>query len=156
MVLYYDPVATKFLDGVQINCETMPVGPNNKFGVGFVAKETPLLTEKQAQRNVDTYKSRSWKVVNYNSRNKVTGVNPGSHILCVSFVSVGLVRERCGMGTCRLLVVSMRHLWSIFMFVSHVELHFPCVISHVPLSSSICLSVCHLPCSCLVCIFIFP
>lgn len=59
---------------MQINCESMPVGPDNPYGVGFVALETVLETEKQAQRDIDPYKSRCWKVVNYNSHNRVTGV----------------------------------------------------------------------------------
>eukprot|EP00884_Botryococcus_braunii_P004086 jgi/Botrbrau1/13679/Bobra.0378s0010.1 len=68
-----DPNGGQGLSVVEINCESMPVGPDNPYGVGFVALETVLETEKQAQRTIDPYKSRCWKVVNYNSRNRVTG-----------------------------------------------------------------------------------
>lgn len=72
MITYWacsDPVSTF----VQVNCESMPLGPDNPYGVGFTAKETEFETEQQAIREVDPRRSRVWKIKNPHSLNPITG-----------------------------------------------------------------------------------
>lgn len=58
---------------VQVNCESMPLGPDNPYGVGFTAKETEFDTEQEAIREVDPRRSRVWKIKNPHSLNPITG-----------------------------------------------------------------------------------
>ena len=51
----------------------MPLGPDNPHGVGFVATETEFRSEQEAIREVDTRRSRVWKIKNEHSRNVNTG-----------------------------------------------------------------------------------
>jgi primary-amine oxidase len=48
-----------------------PVGPDNPLANVFAAEATPLTSEQQAQRNVDAARSRVWKIVNHEVRNRV-------------------------------------------------------------------------------------
>ena len=56
-----------------MNCDSMPLGPDNPHGVGFVATETEFASEQEAIREVDPRRSRVWKVKNEHSRNANTG-----------------------------------------------------------------------------------
>ena len=58
---------------LQINVESLPDGPINPHGVGFVAKETVLRSEKEAQRMGDLNTSRVWKIKNPGSVNPLNG-----------------------------------------------------------------------------------
>lgn len=60
---------------MQVNCDSMPLGPNNPHGVGFTATETAFETELQAIREVDPRRSRVWKIKNEHSRNPITGAD---------------------------------------------------------------------------------
>ena len=53
--------------------ESLPDGPENPYGVGFVANETVLHSEKEAQRMGDLNTSRVWKIKNPNSVNPLNG-----------------------------------------------------------------------------------
>jgi len=58
---------------MQVNVESLPDGPKNPHGVGFVANETVLRSEKEAQRMGDLNTSRIWKIKNPNSINPLNG-----------------------------------------------------------------------------------
>ena len=62
-----------FGNNLQVNCESMPDGPANPYGVGFCATETLLRTEQEAKRNSDFAKSRIWKIKNVNKLNPMNG-----------------------------------------------------------------------------------
>ncbi len=49
---------------VEVSSEALPWGPENPYGSAFVTRETPLTTEREAQRLVDPLSARYWKVVN--------------------------------------------------------------------------------------------
>jgi hypothetical protein len=51
----------------------MPLGPDNRYGVGWFGVETELETEQGAIREVDPRASRFWKVKNTHSRLPTTG-----------------------------------------------------------------------------------
>ncbi len=55
----------------EVNCEPLPWGPENPRGNGWVARETQLATENEAQRTIDPRSSRYWKIVNPTRRNAV-------------------------------------------------------------------------------------
>ena len=63
---------------LQVNVESLPDGPKNPHGVGFVANETVLRSEKQAQRMGDLNTSRIWKIKNPNSINPLNGAPHGN------------------------------------------------------------------------------
>lgn len=48
-------------------------GARNCYGNAFVKKETDLLQESKAQRDVDPSKGRFWKIKNTSTQNPVTG-----------------------------------------------------------------------------------
>jgi len=49
---------------VEMNSMAMPAGPQNPYGNAFMMQETPLRTEKQAERNISLESSRRWIVQN--------------------------------------------------------------------------------------------
>ncbi len=49
---------------VEMNSASMPPGPQNPQGNGFIMQETPLRTERAAQRNINLESSRRWIVRN--------------------------------------------------------------------------------------------
>jgi primary-amine oxidase len=49
---------------VEVSSEPVPWGPENPHGGAFVTRETPLETEREAQRLVDPLSARYWKIVN--------------------------------------------------------------------------------------------
>ena len=64
------------LDGVpntvqQIDAVADPVDENNPFENAFVAKATPMRTEKQARANLNLETARTWKIVNSSKKNHV-------------------------------------------------------------------------------------
>ncbi len=70
----------------QVNVEALPEGPENPYGNGFVAKETPLLRESEAQRTNNAASGRYWKVKNpsvINSTTGMLGVVCGDSCLCM-------------------------------------------------------------------------
>jgi len=54
---------------VEMNSVPIPAGPRNPYGGGFEMRETPLATEREAQRNLDLATSRKWIVVNPSATN---------------------------------------------------------------------------------------
>jgi primary-amine oxidase len=55
----------------EVDVEPAPMGEENPYGNAFYAKSTLLKTEMEAQRMIDPYKSRYWKIVNPASVNKM-------------------------------------------------------------------------------------
>jgi primary-amine oxidase len=55
----------------EVDAVTEPAGPDNPYANTFAVEATPLETEQQAQRMVDPARSRSWKIVNPESRNRL-------------------------------------------------------------------------------------
>ncbi|KPM53188.1 tyramine oxidase [Frankia sp. R43] len=49
---------------VEVDSEPEPPGPGNPTGVAWRTKETPLLTESEAQRVVDPAAARFWRITN--------------------------------------------------------------------------------------------
>ena len=55
----------------EVEVEALPEGSGNPFGSGFRAVTRTLKTEAEAKRNVDPARSRSWKVINPASKNRL-------------------------------------------------------------------------------------
>jgi primary-amine oxidase len=55
----------------EVNTVGVPTGPDNPHGNAFVAEETLLSTEQQAQRRVNSATARFWRVVNPNKTNRL-------------------------------------------------------------------------------------
>jgi primary-amine oxidase len=55
----------------EVDAVPEPGGPDNPLGNAFTAQATPLETEQQAQRVVDAERSRAWKIVNPDVRNRL-------------------------------------------------------------------------------------
>ena len=55
----------------EVEVEPLPDGADNPYGSGFKAVTRTLKTEEQAKRNIDPARSRSWKVINPDSKNRV-------------------------------------------------------------------------------------
>jgi primary-amine oxidase len=55
----------------EVNSVGMPTGPSNPHGNAFVAEETLLATEKEAQRRVNSATARFWRVVNPSKKNRL-------------------------------------------------------------------------------------
>ena len=68
----------------QINVDSMPLGPDNPHGVGFVATETEFSREQEAIREVDPRRSRVWKIKNEASRNVNTGAYDALFDACLA------------------------------------------------------------------------
>lgn len=56
---------------VEVNTVSLPAGPDNPYHNAFIAKETTLRTEQQAQRNLNMETARVWTVINNSVRNAV-------------------------------------------------------------------------------------
>jgi primary-amine oxidase len=56
---------------VEVNSVGVPTGPSNPHGNAFVAQETLLATEKEAQRRVNSASARFWRVVNPSKKNRL-------------------------------------------------------------------------------------
>jgi primary-amine oxidase len=48
----------------EVNTEAEPLGPENPYGNGFFATSTLLPTEQAAQRTIDPFTARYWKITN--------------------------------------------------------------------------------------------
>ncbi len=64
------------LDGLdnsvyEVNTEAEPPGPENPYGNGFFATSTLLATEQAAQRIIDPYTARYWKITNPGALNRL-------------------------------------------------------------------------------------
>ncbi len=73
---YFNVRLDWMLDGqensvVEVNCEPLPWGTENPRGNAWVARETLLATEGQAQRSIEPRSARYWKIVNPTKRNGV-------------------------------------------------------------------------------------
>jgi len=55
----------------EVNCEPLPWGSENPRGNRWVARETLLATEGEAQRTIEPRSARYWKIVNPTKRNAV-------------------------------------------------------------------------------------
>jgi primary-amine oxidase len=55
----------------EVNTVSVPPGPANPHGNAFVAEETVLATEQQAQRRVNSGTARFWRVVNPEKKNRL-------------------------------------------------------------------------------------
>lgn len=55
----------------EVNSVSVPPGPDNRYGNGFVAEETLLSTEQQAQRRVNSNSARFWRISNPNRKNRL-------------------------------------------------------------------------------------
>jgi primary-amine oxidase len=55
----------------EVNTEAEPMDENNPYGNAFYAQPTLLTTERTAQRLIDPFKARYWKVVNDSVHNRL-------------------------------------------------------------------------------------
>jgi primary-amine oxidase len=55
----------------EVNSVSVPTGTGNPHGNAFVAQETLLATEKEAQRRVNSATARFWRVVNPSKKNRL-------------------------------------------------------------------------------------
>jgi primary-amine oxidase len=55
----------------EVNTVSVPTGPKNPHGNAFVAEETLLATEQQAQRKVNAASARFWRIVNPEKKNRL-------------------------------------------------------------------------------------
>jgi len=56
---------------VEVNCEALPWGAGNPRGNAWVARETLLTSEGEAQRSVEPRAARYWKIINPSSLNQI-------------------------------------------------------------------------------------
>jgi primary-amine oxidase len=56
---------------IEVNSVSVPTGANNPHGNAFVAEETLLATEQEAQRRVNSATARFWRVVNPSKKNRL-------------------------------------------------------------------------------------
>jgi primary-amine oxidase len=71
---YFNVRLDMMVDGLQnstveVNCEPLPWDERNPRGNAWVARETLLATESEAQRTIDPRTSRYWKILNPSSLN---------------------------------------------------------------------------------------
>ena len=91
----------------EVNTEAEPWSPDNPHGNAFFAKSTLLATESEAQRIIDPFSGRYWKIVNASSLNSLGQpvaykLMPGENIL--PFANQGAsVSKRAGFMN--------KHLW---------------------------------------------
>jgi primary-amine oxidase len=91
----------------EVNTEAEPMGENNPYGNAFYAKPTLLTTEKSAQRLIDPFKARYWKVVNDSVHNRLGQpvgykIMPGDNAIPYAHPDSPILK-RAGFMT--------RHLW---------------------------------------------
>jgi primary-amine oxidase len=58
---------------IESNTVSVPVGPDNPAGNAFIAQETLLTTETEAQRDVDLLQNREWVIINSSQTNALGG-----------------------------------------------------------------------------------
>lgn len=91
----------------EVNTEAEPLGPDNPYGNGFFATSTLLATEKAAQRTIDPFTARYWKITNpsvLNSLEQSVGFKliPGDNALPFAHPDAPILK-RAGFMT--------KHLW---------------------------------------------
>lgn len=91
----------------EVNTEAEPIGADNPYGNAFFAKSTLLPTESEAQRIINPFSGRYWKVVNPSSLNSLgqpVGYKlvPGDNILPFAHPEASVIK-RAGFMT--------KHLW---------------------------------------------
>ncbi|MEN3334707.1 MAG: primary-amine oxidase [Blastocatellia bacterium] len=85
---------------VEMNTQATPTGPQNPYHNAFTMVETPLRTEREAQRQMSMASSRKWKVINPTVKNSLG--EPTGYILFPGENSVPFagpkasVRKRAG------------------------------------------------------------
>jgi primary-amine oxidase len=55
----------------EVDVEVLPPGADNPWGNAFTARSTRLEREQQARRKIDPSRSRTWRIVNPSSRNRL-------------------------------------------------------------------------------------
>ena len=86
----------------------VPVGPDNPYGNAFYVQATELKTESEAQQVTDQLAARTWKVINPNVTNPVTGepvgyqLMPGNNVLPFANANSSFL-QRAGFAR--------KHLW---------------------------------------------
>lgn len=91
----------------EVNTEAEPMGPENPMGNAFYAVSTLLATEQQAQRLIDPFTARYWKVVNPNVTNRLGQpvgfkLAPGENVLPFAHPDSPIMKRAGFMG---------KHLW---------------------------------------------
>ena len=91
----------------EVDSVAAPDGPDNPLGNAFTAEATPLETEQQAQRVVDPSRSRCWKIVNPDVRNRLG--EPVGYKLVPASTPTLLARPESSVG--RRATFATRNLW---------------------------------------------
>jgi len=91
----------------EVNTQAEPMGPDNPYGNAFYAESTLLATESEAQRIIDPFTGRYWKIVNpavHNSLGQPVSYKlmPGENILPFAHPESSVIK-RAGFMT--------KHLW---------------------------------------------
>ena len=55
----------------EVNTEAEPLGPDNPYGNAFFAHSSLLATESEAQRIINPFSGRYWKIANPSSHNSL-------------------------------------------------------------------------------------
>jgi primary-amine oxidase len=87
---------------VELNSAAVPAGPRNPYGGAFEMRETPLTTEREAQRNLDLASGRKWIVQN-TPANTGYALIPGENALPFALPE-SWVRKRAGLLNAQLWV----------------------------------------------------
>ena len=91
----------------EVDSVAAPDSPDNPLGNAFTAEATPLETEQQAQRVVDPSRSRCWKIVNPEVRNRLG--EPVGYKLVPASTPTLLARPESSVG--RRATFATRNLW---------------------------------------------
>ena len=91
----------------EVNTEAEPLGPDNPYGNAFFAHSSLLATESEAQRVINPFSGRYWKIVNPSSHNSLDQpvaykLIPGENILPFAHPEAS-VSKRAGFMN--------KHLW---------------------------------------------
>ncbi|MGF1481615.1 MAG: primary-amine oxidase [Cyanophyceae cyanobacterium] len=91
----------------EVNTEAEPMGPDNPYGNAFLAKSTLLASESEAQRVIDPFSGRYWKIVNPSSLNGLGQpvaykLMPGENILPFAHPEASVSKRASFMN---------KHLW---------------------------------------------
>jgi primary-amine oxidase len=91
----------------EVDSVAEPAGPDNPLANAFTAQATPLETEQQAQRVVDPARSRTWRIVNPEVRNRLG--EPVGYKLVPASTPTLLARPESSVG--RRAAFATRNLW---------------------------------------------
>jgi primary-amine oxidase len=91
----------------EVDSVAAPDGPDNPLGNAFTVEATPLETEQQAQRVVDPSRSRCWKIVNPEVRNRLG--EPVGYKLVPASTPTLLARPESSVG--RRATFATRNVW---------------------------------------------